>query len=66
VHASRLHGIIRGFIFALVPDRENQKAAILGRTLGYSLRSSVIARIKKQPSVAALFKLAFFGVIEND
>jgi hypothetical protein len=43
------------FSFALVPDRENQKASVHGRTFIILLRSSLIARVKKRPSMAALF-----------
>ncbi|WP_395641183.1 hypothetical protein [Rudaea sp.] len=35
MRASRAHGIIHGFVFAIAPDRENQEAAIRGRTLGW-------------------------------
>jgi hypothetical protein len=40
-------------IFAIIPDRESQKAAIHGRTVEL-MRSSLIAKIKKRPSMAAL------------
>jgi len=40
--------------FAIAPDREDQKAAIHRRTFSQLLRSSMIAKIKKRPSIAAL------------
>jgi hypothetical protein len=36
-----------------IPDREHQKAPIHGRTCQFPLRSSLIANIKKRPSMAA-------------
>jgi hypothetical protein len=44
------------FAFAFIRERKNQEAVILGRTSGLPLRSSMNARVKKRPSLAALLK----------
>jgi len=42
-------------ILAFIHEREDQEAVIRGRTIRWFLRLSMNAKVKKRPSVTALF-----------